>query len=73
MGFLQIFAAILTEEAILYTLSFLQGYKFVEYQNKCHKGLQIEELLLLRNCISLKTLQRPIQIADPMEIFLRKK
>ena len=31
MGFLQIFAAILTEEAILYTLSFLQGYKFVEY------------------------------------------
>ena len=73
MGFLQIFAAILTEEAILYTLSFLQGYKFVEYQYKCQKGLQIVKLLVLRNCISLKTLQRCIQIADPMEIFLRKK
>ena len=48
MGFLQIFAAILTEEAILYTLSFLQGYKFVEYQYKCQKGLQIVKLLVLR-------------------------
>ena len=73
MGFLQIFAALLAEEAILYTLSFLQGYRFVEYQYKCQKGLQIVKLLVLRNCISLKTLQRPIQIAYPMEIFLRKK
>ena len=81
MGVLQIFAAILTEEAILYTLSFLQGYKFIEYQCKCQKGLQIVKLFgiaklyIFKNPTATHSNSRPDgnfsqkKINDPFELL----